>query len=67
MGGFPAEFALDFTGIDGVTAIMAEAVLNEGDQFAGLTAEGGLKFVHQVTDNFNDGYIFKYFFSRIRK
>ena len=54
VGGDPAEFALDFSGVDGIAAVVAGAVFDKGDEFAGLAAEFGGEFVHEVADQFDD-------------
>src|SRR5436190_18572119 len=50
VSGSPAEFTLDFGGINGVTAIMAGTVFYESDELAGVAAELGREFVYEIGD-----------------
>ena len=54
-GGFPAKFAFEFAGIDGVAAIMTGTVGNEGDLFlVGLTVRSGAKLIEDGAKGMDD-------------
>ena len=58
-GGLPAEIALDLGAVDGVAAVVAGAVLDEGDEFAALLAAGerrGLG-VDEIADFLDDAQV----------
>ncbi len=54
MGRGPAEIALDLSGVDGVAAVVAGAVGDEGDEAAGVPAEGGLELVDEIADELDE-------------
>jgi hypothetical protein len=40
-GRAPAEFVFDFGGVNGIAAVMAGAIFDVGDEFAGISPEIG--------------------------
>src|ERR1051325_19922 len=54
VGGRPAELRLDLRGIDGVAAVVAGAVFDVGDEFAGVAAELRSQLVDEVADQLHD-------------
>src|SRR5882672_3324832 len=50
VGWAPAEVALDFRGVDGVAAVVAGAVFDEGDQLARVVSEFGGQFIDQIAN-----------------
>src|SRR6266403_2721327 len=57
VGGRPAEIVLEFGGVNGVAAIMAGPVLDEGDEFASTAAQVRGELVHKIGDEFNDAEV----------
>ena len=50
----PAKLILDLGCINGVAAIMAGSVLDEGDQAAGIASEMRRHFINQIADQLHD-------------
>src|SRR5271154_583487 len=46
--GCPAQFALDLGGVNGITAVVAGAVFDVGDELARIAAQLRRKFVNRV-------------------
>ncbi len=54
VGGGPAEFPLNLGSVDGVAAVVARAVLDEGDELARVVAQLGRHLVDQIADDLDD-------------
>ena len=54
VGGQPAQLLLDLRRVNGVAAVVARAVLDEGDQLARIAAELRGHFVDQIADQLHD-------------
>src|ERR1043166_5942300 len=54
IAGFPAQLALDLRGVDGIAAIVARPVRDEGDELARVTAELRGHFIDEIADLFHD-------------
>src|ERR1700735_4963295 len=52
--GGPAEFTLDLGGVDGITAVVAGAVFDVGDELARIATHLGRKFVNRVANQLDD-------------
>ncbi len=54
VSGTPAEFAVDFRGINGITTIMTGAVGDEGDEAAGVSTDFRLKLVDEIAHELHE-------------
>ena len=54
VGGLPAEFGLNLFRIDGIAAVMAGAVRDEGDEAARVTTQRGGQFIYHIADHLHE-------------
>src|SRR5690349_6521460 len=57
VSGHPAEVFLDLAGVNGIAAVLAEPVLYEGNQLAGIATQPRRQFVNQITNQFHDAEV----------
>src|SRR5205823_3925106 len=59
----PAELALDFTGIDRVSAVMSRTIFDEPYEFPRNSPRSRNQFIYQVADQFYNSKVWPFVFA----